>query len=119
MKKQKDVFFNIIKASVKNIIFFTLVTAVIAYLASIPALKNIALLVAGLVTFIIFITLSSFIYFIYYTITTYSSIRQNNPEQSFYQLYGYTLAGFIFRLLEVFVYIYILIFLYNLFLGNK
>lgn len=119
MEKQQNTFWNIIKASIKNIVFFSLATAAIAQLASMPALNKIALLLAGLVTFIIFLTLSALIYFIYYTISTYSAMRRNNPEQSFSQLYGYTLGAFIFRLLEVFVYIYILIFLYNLFIGSK
>ncbi|SHG81541.1 hypothetical protein SAMN02745221_01043 [Thermosyntropha lipolytica DSM 11003] len=119
MSNQFQVFWKIIKASIRNIIFFILATAAIAHLASIPGLKNLALLAAVLESFIIFITLSALIYFIYYTITTYPAMRKNHPERTFTQLYGYTLGAFVFRLIEVFVYIYILIFLYNLFLGNK
>lgn len=117
MENSKDIFIRIIKATFRNIIVFSFATAAIAHIASFPALKNIALLFAALEAFIIFLTLGALIYFIYYTINTYSTLRQNKPEYASNQMYVYTMAAFLFRLLEVAVYVYIIIFLYNLFLS--
>ncbi|MBO8159272.1 hypothetical protein [Thermosyntropha sp.] len=116
MEGQREVFYNILKASIRNIIFFVLATAAIAHLASIKSLRSLALLFGVLETLIIFTTLGALIYFVQYTIKTYSQTRMSQFGHSFMQVYGYTIAAFIFRLLEVAVYIYILIFLYNLFL---
>lgn len=117
MEQQKDIFIRIIFASARNVIGFGLATAAIAYLASFEGLKRVALIFGVIEVFIIFVTLSALLYFIYYTINSYSDTRSNKPEQSFVEIYGYTISALAVRLLEAAVYVYITVFLYNIFLS--
>lgn len=114
--EQRDIFFKIVLASLKNIIGFGLACALIGYLVLHTNIGSPAKLIAGVVVFIMAITLNTLLMFIVFTVKGMPATMAGKPANlSFFDIYGYTMASFGIRLVEATIYIFYIVYLYRLF----
>jgi len=103
-------------ASIKNIIGFGLATAAIVYLGRFSGIDLVLKILAGLVILVMGISLSAFIAYVALTIKRIpATLKKNDTEFSFLQIYGYLLKALAVRLLEVGICIFYLVKLYQVF----
>ena len=113
---ERSLFLKITRASVTNIIGFGLATALVDYLVKNADIGIPVMILAGIVVFIMAVSLSSLIIFTVYTIKAIPSTMANNPaSKSFADLYRYILAALAVRMVEAAICIVYIIYIYNLY----
>ena len=113
---ERNIFIKIIRASVTNIIGFGLATALVDYLVKNTDIGIPVMILAGVVVFIMAVSLSSLIIFTGYTIKGIPSTMANNPtNKSFADLYRYILAALAVRMAEAAICIVYITHIYNLY----
>lgn len=115
LNEQKSVFKRIALGSIRNMLVFAAAAGITAYLAGLPGLRKPALLLAAIILLIMIITANALILFTFYTLKSIPATMRQTPSETFKDIYGYTLAGIAFRLVEMALYIYLIVYLYRVF----
>ncbi|PKM77837.1 MAG: hypothetical protein CVU90_05145 [Firmicutes bacterium HGW-Firmicutes-15] len=114
--EQKKVFWKIVLASIKNIIGFGLATAFIGYLATRTSIDTPLMILAVVVVFLIFVSLSTLLVYIFFTVKGIPANIANKPKHmSFSDLYAYTLIAISVRIVEAVICIAYIIYLSRIF----
>jgi len=115
LNEQKSVFKRIALGSIRNMLGFAVAVAITAYLAGLPRVHKPALLLAAIIVLIMLITANALILFTFYTLRSIPDTMRQTPDETFKDIYGYTLAGIAIRLAEIILYIYLIVYLYRIF----
>ena len=114
--QERKAFLRIASASVKNIIGFGLTTALIGYLVKNTDICTPIMILAGVVAFIIAVSLGSLLMFTGYTISGMPATMASKPEnKSFADIYKYILAALAVRMAEAAICIVYILYIYNLY----
>ncbi|NLV21995.1 MAG: hypothetical protein GXY49_08420 [Syntrophomonadaceae bacterium] len=112
---EKRIFFRIVKASVTNIAGFGFATALVSYLVRNTEAEIPVMILAGLVVFIMLVSLSSLLMFIGFTIKNIPETMSKAVGKSFWALYKYILAALAVRLIEASICVYYITIIYYLY----
>lgn len=112
---ERNVFFKIIKASATNIAGFGLATALVSYLVTNTNVGTPLMILAGLIVFIMLVSLSSLLMFIYFTIKNVPEIMGKSLGKSFWEVYKYILSALSVRLVEAVVCVVFIVHIYHLY----
>lgn len=112
---ERNVFFRIVKASATNVLGFGLATVLVSYLVRNTNVETPLMLLAGLIVFIMVVSLSSLLMFIYFTAKNIPETMNQAAGKSFAQLYKYILSALAVRLVEAVICIALIIHIYHLF----
>jgi hypothetical protein len=114
--QERRVFSRIATASVKNIIGFGLAAALIGYLVKNTDIGTPIMILAGVVVFIMAVSLGSLLMFTSYTIKGMPSTMASKPEnKSFADIYRYILAALAVRMTEAAICIVYILYIYHLY----
>lgn len=114
---QKEAFIRIIKASCVNILGFGFATYLIDYLAKNTNIGTPVMVLAMLVFFVIFVSISALAVFIYKTAQQIPKTMATKPaNMTFFDIYGFTMAALAVRLIEAVICILYIFHIYKLFL---
>lgn len=112
---ERNVFFKIVKASATNIAGFGLATALVSYLVTNTNVGTPLMILAGLIVFIMLVSLSSLLMFIYFTIKNVPEIMGKSLGKSFWEVYKYILSALSVRLVEAAICVVFIIHIYHLY----
>jgi hypothetical protein len=112
---EKSIFLRIVKASILNVAGFGLATALVSYLAKNTTLGTPIMVLAGIVVFLMLVSLSSLLMFIGFTIKNIPATMQLAGGKSFGEMYKYIMASLAVRLLEAIVFVYYITIIYYLY----
>lgn len=115
VNNERSVFLRIIKASFLNVVGFGLATALVSYLAKNTAAGTPIMILAGIVVFIMLVSLSSLLMFIGFTIKNIPATMNQAGGKSFGEIYKYITAALLVRLAEAIVFIYYIAIIYHLY----
>lgn len=114
---QKEAFIRIIKASIVNIAGFGFATYLIDYLAKNTNIGTPVMVLALLVFFVIFVSISALLVFIYKTVQQIPKTMAAKPANlTFIDIYGFTMAALFIRLIEAAICVFFIVHIYKLFL---
>jgi hypothetical protein len=114
--QERKAFLRIASASVKNIIGFGLTTALIGYLVKNTDIGTPIMILAGVVVFIMAVSLGSLLMFTGYTINGMPATMASKPEnKSFADIYRYILAALAVRMTEAAICIVYILYIYHLY----
>lgn len=114
--QERRVFSRIATASVKNIIGFGLAAALIGYLVKNTDIGTPIMILAGVVVFIMAVSLGSLLMFTSYTIKGMPSTMASKPEnKSFADIYRYILAALAVRMAEAAICLVYILYIYHLY----
>jgi hypothetical protein len=114
--QERKAFLRIASASVKNIIGFGLTTALIGYLVKNTDIGTPIMILAGVVVFIMAVSLGSLLMFTGYTINGMPATMASKPEnKSFADIYRYILAALAVRMTESAICIVYILYIYYLY----
>ncbi len=112
---ERNVFFKIVKASATNVAGFGLATALVSYLVRNTDIKTPVMILAGLIVFIMVVSLSSLLMFIYFTISNVPETMRKSLGKSFLQVYKYILSALSVRLIEAAICVLFIVHIYHLY----
>lgn len=114
---QKQAFFRIVRASIVNIFGFGFATVLIDYLTKQTNIDTPLMILALVVVFIMFVSISSLIIFIYHTVKGMPATMAAKAENiNFSDIYGYILAALSVRIIEAAICIVYIVHIYRLFM---
>lgn len=114
---QREAFIRIIKASCVNILGFGFATYLIDYLAKNTDIGTPVMVLALLVFFVIFVSISALIVFVFKTAQQVPKTLAAMPASlTFFDVYGFTIAAVTVRLIEAVICIFYIVHIYQLFL---
>ena len=114
--QNRSIFLRIVKASATNITGFGLATALIGYLFNNTDVGTPVMVLAGIVVFIMLVSLGSLLMFIGYTIKGMPDTMAKKPaNKSFLDIYKYILAALAVRITEAAICIFYTVYIYNLY----
>jgi len=112
---EKNIFLKILRASATNIVGFGLATALVSYLVRNTDVKTPLMVLAGLIVFIMLVSLSSLMIFIYFTIKNIPETMRKAGGKSFGEVYKYILSALAVRLVEAAICIVFIVHIYHLY----
>jgi NADH:ubiquinone oxidoreductase subunit 6 (subunit J) len=112
---ERNVFVKIVRASATNIAGFGLATALVSYLVKNTDIKTPVMILAGLIVFIILVSLSSLLMFLYFTIKNIPETMSNSPGKSFFEVYKFILYALAIRLVEAVICVIYIVHIYHLY----
>lgn len=112
---ERNIFFKIVRASATNIAGFGLATALVSYLVRNTDIKTPVMILAGLIVFIMLVSLSSLLMFIYFTIKNIPDTMSKSSGKSFWVVYKYILSALSVRLVEAVLCVVFIIHIYHLY----
>ncbi|NLV22585.1 MAG: hypothetical protein GXY49_11460 [Syntrophomonadaceae bacterium] len=112
---ERNVFFKIVRASATNILGFGLATALVSYLVGNTEVKIPLMILAGLIVFIMLVSLSSLLMFIYFTVKNIPETMSKAAGKSFWKIYKYIVSALSVRLVEAVICVIFIVHIYHLY----
>jgi len=113
---QKQAFLRIAKASIVNILGFGFATVLIDYLAKQTDIGTPVMVLALIVAFVIFVSISSLFLFIFHTVKAIpSTMAAQATNVKFLDIYGYILTALSIRIVEAAICIAYVIYIHRIF----
>jgi hypothetical protein len=112
---ERNVFFKIVRASATNIAGFGLATALVSYLVTNTDVGTPLMILAGLIVFIMLVSLSSLLIFIYFAIKNIPETMSKSLAKSFWEVYKYILSALSVRLVEAVICVIFIVHIYHLY----